>query len=70
MPDLSTHSTDLRAIADTYRDRREAGAVDHTAFVAAIISYRLRHPDVGVCEAALIIDQLVSDYPQEWETCH
>ena len=70
MPDLSTHSADLRAIADTYRERRDAGAVDHTAFVAAIIAYRQRHPDVAFSEAALIIDQLVSEYPCAWETCH
>ena len=37
MPDLTTHGADLRAIADTYRDRRDAGSLDHTAFVAAII---------------------------------
>lgn len=70
MPDLNTHNADLRAIADAYRDRRDAGAIDHTAFTAAIIAYRLRHPDVAFGEAALIIDQLVSEYPQDGETCH
>lgn len=70
MPDLTTHGADLRAIADTYRNRRDAGLLDHTAFVAAIITYRQRHPDVARNEAALIINQLIDEYPTDQDTCH
>jgi len=70
MPNLTTHHTDLRAIADAYKEQREAGALYHTAFIAAIITYCQRHPDVARSEAALIVNQLVGDYPLEWETLH
>ncbi len=70
MPNLTTHSADLRAIADAYKEQRDAGAVDHTAFIVAIITYCRRHPDVARGEAALIVNQLVGDYPREWETRH
>ena len=70
MPDLNTHSADLCAIADAYRDQRDAGAVDHTAFVVAMTAYRERHPDVARSEAALIISQLVGEYQNDLETIH
>jgi len=70
MIDLRTHDADLRAIASAYREQREAGAVDHTAFTAALVSYRLRHPHVSRGEAALIVCQLVDDLLQGPVTEH
>ena len=70
MPNLTTHHADLRAIAEAYKEQRKAGAVDHTAFIAAINTYRRRHPDVPRNEAALVVNQLVGDYPRERETRH
>lgn len=70
MPNLITHHADLRAIAQAYKEQREAGAVNHTAFIAAINTYRRRHPDVARNEAALVVNQLVGDYPRELETRH
>lgn len=61
MPNLRTHEADLRAIANAFKEQKEAGAVDHTAFVAAIAAYRVRHPDVRRSEAALVVFQLVDD---------
>jgi len=61
MPNLSTHEADLRAIANAFKEQKEAGAVDHTAFIAAVGAYRLRHPDVRRNEAALVVFQLVDD---------
>ena len=64
MPNLRTHEADLRAIANAFKEQKDAGAVDHTAFVAAIAAYRMRHPDVQRCEAALVVFQLVDDLLQ------
>jgi hypothetical protein len=61
MPNLRTHDADLRAIASAFKEQKEAGAVDHTAFIAAIAAYRMRHPDVLHNEAALVVFQLVDD---------
>jgi|ETNmetMinimDraft_20_1059909.scaffolds.fasta_scaffold140112_1 hypothetical protein len=61
MPNLSTHEADLRAIASAFKEQKEAGAVDHTAFIAAVAAYRMRHPDVRRNEAALVVFQLVDD---------
>ncbi|MDD9905074.1 MAG: hypothetical protein OXT06_16005 [Rhodospirillaceae bacterium] len=61
MPNLSTHEADLRAIASAFKEQKEAGAVDHTAFIAAIAAYRMRHPDIDHNEAALVVFQLVDD---------
>ena len=61
MPNLSTHEADLRAIASAFKEQKEAGAVDHTAFIAAIAVYRMRHPDTDRNEAALVVFQLVED---------
>lgn len=61
MPNLRTHDADLRAIASAFREQKEAGAVDHTAFIAAIAAYRMRHPDVCHDDAALVVFQLVDD---------
>tara|TARA_Y100000588_G_C13872273_1_gene760804 strand:- start:368 stop:580 length:213 start_codon:yes stop_codon:yes gene_type:complete len=61
MPNLRTHEADLRAIASAFKEQKEAGAVDHNAFIAAIAAYRMRHPDVDHNEAALLVFQLVDD---------
>lgn len=61
MPNLRTHEADLRAIANAFREQKEAGAVDHTAFTAAVSAYRMRHPNVRRNEAALVVFQLVDD---------
>ncbi len=61
MPNLSTHEADLRATASAFKEQKEAGAVDHTAFIAAIAVYRMRHPDIDRNEAALVVFQLVED---------
>ena len=61
MSNLSTHEADLRAIASAFKEQKEAGAVDHTAFIAAIAVYRMRHPDSDRNEAALVVFQLVDD---------
>ena len=58
MPNLSTHEANLRAIARAFKEQKEAGAVDHSAFIAA---YRMRHPDIDHNEAALVVFQLVDD---------
>ena len=61
MPNLSIHEADLRAIASAFKEQKEAGAVDHTAFIAAIAAYRMGHPDIDHNEAALVVFQLVDD---------
>ncbi|NKB54825.1 MAG: hypothetical protein GKS00_00655 [Alphaproteobacteria bacterium] len=61
MPNLRTHDADLRAIASAFKEQKDAGTVDHTAFIAAVAAYRLRHPDVLRNEAALVVFQLVDD---------
>ena len=61
MPNLRTHESDLRAIANAFKEQKEAGAVDHTAFTAAVATYRARHPDVLRNEATLVVFQLVDD---------
>ncbi len=61
MPNLSTHEADLRAIASAFKEQKEAGAVDHTAFIAAIAAYRMRHPDIEHNVAALVVFQRVDD---------
>ena len=61
MQNLSTHEANLRAIASPFKEQKEAGAVDHTAFIAAIAAYRMGHPDIDHNEAALVVFQLVDD---------
>jgi len=61
MPNLETHDADLRAIANAFKAQKNAGTVDHTAFIAAVVVYRTRHPDVRRNEAARIVFQLVDD---------
>lgn len=70
MPNLTTHDEDLRAIAAAFKEQKEAGAVDHTAYIAAIAAYQMRHPDVRRNEAALIVFQLVDDLIHEPVTFH
>lgn len=64
MLNLTTHHADLRAIAEAYKLQREAGAVEHTAFIAAVINYRQRQPSVRRNEAALVINQLIGNCPR------
>lgn len=64
MPNLDTHTADLKEIATAYVIQRESGTLNHSAFTAAIIAYQQRHPNVPRSEAALVINQLIEDLPQ------
>lgn len=58
---MSAYTSGLRDIATAYIGHRECGAVNHSAFSAAMNTYQQRHPDVSRNEAALLISQLIDE---------
>ena len=70
MLNLRTCGADLSAIAIAYKKQRQAGAVDYSAFAAAIIAYQTRHPNKSRTEAALVVSQLISKMTRKPGTLH
>ena len=64
MINLAACDSDLQAIAETYIQEREAGALDYPAFEAAVDVYRNRHPEATGCDAAMIVSNLMQELPR------
>ncbi len=64
MSNMRSHDADLRAVAHAYIEKREDGALEYPAFVAAVSAYRERHPETTNGEAALTVSNLIQEMPR------
>ena len=64
MSSMKSHDADLRTVAHAYIEKREDGALDYPAFIAAVDAYRMRHPEMTNSDAALTVSNLIQEMPR------